>query len=263
MRRLGRYPLAVMAWIAVYAGWSSVLGLVIAAVTGERLEDGDRVGPTVGLGVSTLFTVVLPLVPTVVALWFNDWLRDGAPSRADRERARRAPQAPQPARPPDPEAAAPAAAGAGTVRASAEPPRPVATLQAPAGQGTSVRPTPLGVPEVVEPTGVAAGFPVAPLLRGAEEAPAHAVATPVPVGAAPAAPTPRLTTPRPRQPVIDPDDPLGVGDLCLGGLGGGEEPLGVQAGGAAGAGGRDGLPVGVVDDVAAGEDPGEAGPGAR
>ena len=41
----------------------------------------------------------------------------------------------------------------------------------------------------------------------------------------------------------------------------GEEALGVEGGGAAGAGRGDRLAVGVVDDVARGEDAGQVGPG--
>ena len=48
--------------------------------------------------------------------------------------------------------------------------------------------------------------------------------------------------------------PLPVGVALVGQ--GGEVALGVEGGGAARAGGGDGLPVLVVDDVAAGEDPG-------
>ena len=42
-----------------------------------------------------------------------------------------------------------------------------------------------------------------------------------------------------------------------------QPPLGVERGGAAGAGGGDRLPVGVVDEVAAGEDAVEVGAGRR
>ncbi len=87
MGRAGRYPLSVMVWVAAYAGWSSVLGIVAAAITGERLEAGETVSATVSVGVSTLFSVLVPLVPTLAALWFNDWARDGFPTREDRRRA--------------------------------------------------------------------------------------------------------------------------------------------------------------------------------
>ena len=43
----------------------------------------------------------------------------------------------------------------------------------------------------------------------------------------------------------------------------GEEALGVEGGGAAGAGRGDRLAVGVVDDVAGAEDAGQVGPRAR
>ena len=49
--------------------------------------------------------------------------------------------------------------------------------------------------------------------------------------------------------------------VLLGVREGGEEALGVEGGGAAGAGGGDRLAVGVVDDVAGAEDTGEVGPG--
>ncbi len=77
-----------MAWVAAYAGWSTLLGLVVATATGRELKAGDA--PDVSLGTSTLFTVLLPLVPTLVALWFNDWARDGFPTKAERRRAERA-----------------------------------------------------------------------------------------------------------------------------------------------------------------------------
>src|SRR3712207_475131 len=81
MGRAGRYTLSVMAWVAAYAGWSSIIGLVVAAVTGEDAKE-------VSAGWSALLTVLGPLVPTVVALWFNDWARDGFPSR-EQQRQRR------------------------------------------------------------------------------------------------------------------------------------------------------------------------------
>ncbi|HVF20700.1 MAG TPA: hypothetical protein VNA14_10705 [Mycobacteriales bacterium] len=226
MRRSGRYTLAVMAWIAVYAGWSSVLGLIIAAVTGESLEDGDRVGPTVGLGVSTLFTVVLPLVPTLVALWFNDWLRDGAPSRADRQRAARS-QTPT-ASPPPLAPAPPPLAPAPPARPALAPVEPV---RATAARSDVVAPAPLGVPEIADAVPGVVGFPVAPVLRGGDEAPSARLAAAAPAATAgapaarPAGPATRAGAPA--EPTIDPYDPLGVGDLRLPGVGGSDEPLGV------------------------------------
>ena len=86
MGRAGRYTLSVMAWVAAYAGWSSVIGLVVAALTGDRPRE-------VSPGVSALLTVVGPLVPTLVALWFNDWARDGFPSREQQRAAKAAPAA--------------------------------------------------------------------------------------------------------------------------------------------------------------------------
>ncbi len=220
MGRAGRYTLAVMAWIAVYAGWSSVLGLVIAAATGERLDDGDRIGPTVGLGVSTLFTVVLPLVPTVVALWFNDWLRDGAPSRADRERAR---LVPADVDVPDPVREVPVSGAAVAPAATAVRPIDPPATRPPAVRGGIVVAAPLGVPEQADAVVGAAGFPVAPVLRGAEEAPAAALAAPAPLTTSPpAGPPAAAVEPAPvvaaAEPLIDPDDPLGVGDLGLAGF---------------------------------------------
>ncbi|MCA1824054.1 MAG: hypothetical protein ABR520_10895 [Mycobacteriales bacterium] len=83
MGRVGRYTLSVMVWVAAYAGWSTILGAVIAGVT--------KKGPTleVSTGTSALFTVLLPLVPTVAALWFNDWARDGFPAREPSRGGRR------------------------------------------------------------------------------------------------------------------------------------------------------------------------------
>jgi hypothetical protein len=81
MGRAGRYTLSVMAWVAAYAGWSSVIGLVVAALTGDRPRE-------VSAGVSALLTVIGPLVPTLVALWFNDWAHDGFPSREQQRAAR-------------------------------------------------------------------------------------------------------------------------------------------------------------------------------
>ena len=51
MGRAGRYTLSVMAWVAAYAGWSSLIGLVVAAVTGDRPH-------TVSPAASAAFTIV-------------------------------------------------------------------------------------------------------------------------------------------------------------------------------------------------------------
>ncbi|MDQ1713785.1 MAG: hypothetical protein QOE45_3235 [Frankiaceae bacterium] len=119
MGRAGRYTLSVMAWVAAFAGWSSVVGLVVAAVTGDRPR-------SVSPGASALLTVIVPLVPTLVALWFNDWARDGFPTAQQRRTA-----------------------------AVAARPAPVAADPAPEPE-----PEPERVPEPVP-----SGFPVAPLLR--------------------------------------------------------------------------------------------------
>jgi hypothetical protein len=134
MGRAGRYTLSVMAWIAAYAGWSSLIGLVVAAATGDRPR-------TVSTGVSTLFYVVGPVVPTIVALWFNDWARDGFPSRDQRQRsangaAPSVPLAPLRSSSRGTDGAAPSALGDGAVGAPAADP-------------------------AVDPS----GFPVAPLVR--------------------------------------------------------------------------------------------------
>jgi hypothetical protein len=134
-----------MAWVAAYAGWSSVIGLVVAAVTGDRPRD-------VSAGVSALLTVIGPLVPTLVALWFNDWARDGFPTR-EQLRARRAVPAvpaPDPERAPEP---APVVAEVPQVVERIEPAPRIAAH-------------PLGVPERHAVANAPAGaFPVAPLLR--------------------------------------------------------------------------------------------------
>jgi hypothetical protein len=126
MGRAGRYTLSVMAWVAAYAGWSSLVGLVIAAVTGDRPR-------SVSPAASAVFTVVGPVVPTLVALWFNDWARDGFPTREQR-----------------------------AARAAAAPPRSVqiTTLE-------HVEPAAENEPPAAEPVPepAAAGYPVAPLLR--------------------------------------------------------------------------------------------------
>jgi hypothetical protein len=69
-----------MVWVSAFAAWSGMVGLVVGAVADS--------GPSasVASGVSALMYVVLSAVPTVVALWFNDWARDGFPSAADRRK---------------------------------------------------------------------------------------------------------------------------------------------------------------------------------
>jgi hypothetical protein len=80
MGRTGRYALSVMVWVAAFAGWSGVVGLVVAAVTGDAPHAG------VNAGISAVMYVVLSAVPTIAALWFNDWARDGFPSADERRR---------------------------------------------------------------------------------------------------------------------------------------------------------------------------------
>jgi hypothetical protein len=109
-----------MAWVAAFAGWSSIVGLVVAAITGDRPR-------SVSPGASAVLTVIVPLVPTLVALWFNDWARDGFPTGEQRRTA--------------------------AARAAAPPP-PAAEVPAEATEVAAPEPAPLPV-----------GFPVAPLLR--------------------------------------------------------------------------------------------------
>ena len=78
MGRAGRYTLSVMVWVAAFAAWSGAVGLVIGAIRGKAAEAST---PS---GFSALLYVVLPAVPTIVALWFNDWARDGFPSAKER-----------------------------------------------------------------------------------------------------------------------------------------------------------------------------------
>ena len=80
MGRAGRYTLSVMVWVAAFAAWSGLVGLLVAAVV------QDAPSASVASGVSAVMYVVLSSVPTVVALWFNDWARDGFPSAKDRRR---------------------------------------------------------------------------------------------------------------------------------------------------------------------------------
>lgn len=144
MGRAGRYTLSVMAWVAAYAGWSSVIGLVVAAITGDRPRE-------VSPGVSALLTVIGPLVPTLVALWFNDWARDGFPSR-EQQRAR---------------AAEVAAVVVERVEpAIVAPERPAVAAPVPPVTAAPVVPAhPLGVPDRAVADAPAGAFPVAPLLR--------------------------------------------------------------------------------------------------
>lgn len=69
-----------MVWVATFAGWSGLVGLVVAAVTGDAPRGGFSAG------ISAVMYVVLSAVPTLVALWFNDWARDGFPSADERRR---------------------------------------------------------------------------------------------------------------------------------------------------------------------------------
>ena len=81
MGRAGRYTLSVMVWVAAFAAWSGFVGLVIAAVVRKEAPSAS-----VASGVSAVMYVVLASVPTIVALWFNDWARDGFPSAKERRR---------------------------------------------------------------------------------------------------------------------------------------------------------------------------------
>jgi hypothetical protein len=156
MGRPGRYTLSFMAWVAAYAGWSTIIGLVIAAITGDEPR-------SVSPATSALFNVIGPLVPTLVALWFNDWAREGFPTREQR-RAGATVVAQEPpvvvegeASEPAPEPLPPAAPAL-----TAPAPAPVQ----PNGAPRVVQPHPLGVPAANSPANAASGaFPVAPLLR--------------------------------------------------------------------------------------------------
>jgi hypothetical protein len=125
-----------MAWVAAYAGWSSLIGLVVAAVTGDAARE-------VSPGASAGLTVLGPLVPTLVALWFNDWARDGFPTREQRRARAAAPAPAEPAPPAEP--------------AEPDPTRSVKITTLERSVGTSQNEGETG-PE-------APGFPVAPLLR--------------------------------------------------------------------------------------------------
>ena len=80
MGRPGRYTLSVMVFVAAFAAWTNVVGLVVAAVVQKPPS------ASVASGVTSLMYVVLSSVPTIAALWFNDWARDGFPSAQERRR---------------------------------------------------------------------------------------------------------------------------------------------------------------------------------
>jgi hypothetical protein len=151
-----------MVWVASFALWSGIVGLAVAAVSGDTLDAGD----SVSVGVSALFYVALSAVPTICALVFNDWARDGFPTRT--ERVSRA------ARPRASAATAPAQPAPPTT-ASAVAPEPPSPLVAPQQLGDAaqrvrppgpIMPAPLGVPApAATPPAPTDGFPVAPLLR--------------------------------------------------------------------------------------------------
>lgn len=163
MGRAGRYTLSVMAWVAAFAGWSSIIGLVVAAATGDEPR-------TVSTGGSTLMYVLGPLVPTLVALWFNDWARDGFPTREQKRAAAeaRAASAASGTAPPQTAAEAPRevpvvlqhAVHVQPVHARAVPAPPPARSDLPVVQAH-----PLGVPAAKEQAATDGRFPVAPLLR--------------------------------------------------------------------------------------------------
>jgi hypothetical protein len=69
-----------MVWVSAFAAWSGVVGLLVGAFA----DDGPSA--SIATGVSAVMYVVLSAVPTVVALWFNDWARDGFPSSTERRR---------------------------------------------------------------------------------------------------------------------------------------------------------------------------------
>jgi len=144
MGRAGRYTLSVMVWVAAYAGWSSLIGLVVAATTGDRPRD-------ISVGASALMTVVGPLVPTLVALWFNDWGRDGFPTREQRRAAAAAPRE-VPVAIQHPVHVTPV-------------PAPAPVSAPPLGDLPVVPAHPLGVPAAAAQPATSERFPVAPLLR--------------------------------------------------------------------------------------------------
>jgi hypothetical protein len=165
MGRAGRYTLSVMAWVAAFAGWSSLIGLVVAAATGDEPR-------TISTGGSALMQVLGPLVPTLVALWFNDWARDGFPTR-EQKRAAAQREVPVVLQQPVHVTAVPATVPAAPL--PEEPPAGNEPLLAPRA-GVPLRPAkrpdlpvvqahPLGVPASKETAATDGRFPVAPLLR--------------------------------------------------------------------------------------------------
>ncbi|MDQ1709938.1 MAG: hypothetical protein QOG49_1323 [Frankiaceae bacterium] len=78
MGRAGRYTLSVMVFVAAFAAWTNVVGLVAAAIVRKPPS------ANVSSGVTSVMYVVLSSVPTIAALWFNDWARDGFPSAKER-----------------------------------------------------------------------------------------------------------------------------------------------------------------------------------
>ncbi|MEO6713244.1 MAG: hypothetical protein ABIM89_07425 [Mycobacteriales bacterium] len=80
MGRAGRYTLSVMVWVAAFAAWSAAVGLVVGAFS------GDAKSASTPAGVGAVMYVVLSVVPTAAALWFNDWARDGFPTAQERRR---------------------------------------------------------------------------------------------------------------------------------------------------------------------------------
>jgi hypothetical protein len=179
MGRAGRYTLSVMAWVAAYAGWSSLIGLVVAAVTGDHPR-------TLSAGASALFTVVGPLVPTLVALWFNDWARDGFPTRDQRRAGRSGPgDGPGPSHPlaplrsssrgydgPDPSSPRDSALPDPVSDPAVDAPAAASSAAAPGRADSPAAPAPLAdspaapaAPAVAAPGPAVTAFPVAPLVR--------------------------------------------------------------------------------------------------
>jgi hypothetical protein len=160
-----------MVWVASFALWSGVVGLAVAAASGDTLDAGD----SVSVGVSALFYVALSAVPTICALVFNDWARDGFPTRTERvSRAARPRVAGLPELAPAvsaPAVSAPAvsaSAGGPSAQTDIEPAQPGGpeTRTPVARPPGPMMPAPLGVPApAVTPPAPADGFPVAPLLR--------------------------------------------------------------------------------------------------
>ena len=147
MGRAGRYTLSVMAWVATYAGWSSLIGLLVAATTGDRPR-------TLSTGASALMTVIGPLVPTLVALWFNDWARDGFPTREQKRAMAAAPR----------EVPVVLTQPVHVQQVQVEP-EPAPRDVRPRADLPVVPAHPLGVPAASETAATDGRFPVAPLLR--------------------------------------------------------------------------------------------------